>query len=227
MENRTAAPRHDGTSVWSEVLWSSRDLEWVDLGDMRDIVRERGNIPGSEMVLLVGRMGERSIIEAYVDIWIWVVKGVLRAEVVCSVSVSVDSRHHGVVGGHEGVVAVVAESGHRGDSQRRPVPILVVVVFSERFMRGLPRLSQVKSGRAPVSSSSKITSIPFLFLPRHFLIAFLVPHPYPHCRHLARPRRPLCVVWVVQNAGESRLCHPQNGWKRRWKRRYITPRFSA
>jgi len=144
VENRTAAPRHDGTSVWSEVLWSSRDLEWVDLGDMRDIVRERGNIPGSEMVLLVGRMGEGSIVEAYVDIWIWVVKGVLRAEVVCSVSVSVDSRHHGVVGGHEGVVGVVAESGHRGDSQRRPVPILVVVVFSERFMRGLPRLSQVK-----------------------------------------------------------------------------------
>lgn len=76
------------------------------------------------------------IVEAYVEIRIWVVKGVLRAEVVCSVSV--DSRHHGVVGGHEGVVGVVAEgvmrwSGYTGDSQRRPIPILVVAAFLRTF----------------------------------------------------------------------------------------------
>lgn len=98
VENRTAASSHDRTSILRDVLWSSRNLEWIDLGD---IVRERGNIPWSEVVLLVGGMEDRGIVEAYVDIW--VVKGVLRAEVVCSVSV--DSGHHGVVGGHEGVVA--------------------------------------------------------------------------------------------------------------------------
>jgi len=75
------------------------------------------------MVLQVGGMVDRRIVEAYVDFWTWVVKGVLRAEVVRSVSVSVDSRHHGVVGGHEGVVGVGAEPGHTGDSQRRPVLI--------------------------------------------------------------------------------------------------------
>lgn len=130
MENRTPASRHDGTSVRRDVLWGRRNLERVDLGD---IVRERGNIPGSEMVLLVCRM---DIVEAYVEIRIWVVKGVLRAEVVCSVSV--DSRHDGVVGGHEGVVGVVAEgvmrwSGYTGDSQRRPIPILVVAAFLRTF----------------------------------------------------------------------------------------------
>jgi hypothetical protein len=98
VENRAAASCHDRTSVWRDVLWSSRNLEWIDLGD---IVWEGGNIPGSEMMLLVGGMEDRGIVEAYVDIW--VVKGVLRAEVVCSVSV--DSGHHGVVGGHERVVA--------------------------------------------------------------------------------------------------------------------------
>lgn len=77
---------------------SSRNLEWIDLGD---VVREGGDIPGSEVLPTVGGMEERSIVEVYVDIW--VVKGVLRAEVVCSVSV--DSGHHGVVGGHERVVA--------------------------------------------------------------------------------------------------------------------------
>lgn len=130
MENRTPASRHDGTSVRRDVLWGRWNLERVDLGD---IVRERGNIPGSEMVLLVCRM---DIVEAYVEIRIWVVKGVLRAEVVCSVSV--DSRHDGVVGGHEGVVGVVAEgvmrwSGYTGDSQRRPIPILVVAAFLRTF----------------------------------------------------------------------------------------------
>ncbi len=118
-KNRTAASSHDRTSIWSDILWSSRNLEWIDLGDI--VVRERGNIPGSEMVLLVGGVEDRGIVEAYVDIG--VVKGVLRAEVVCSVSV--DSGHHGVVGRHEGVVAegVMRWSGYTGDSQRRPVPI--------------------------------------------------------------------------------------------------------
>ena len=65
-------------------------------------MRERGDIPGSEVVLLVGGIEDRAIVEVYVDIR--VVKGVLRAEVVCSVSV--ESGHNAcVVVGREGVVA--------------------------------------------------------------------------------------------------------------------------
>ena len=220
-KNRTAASSHDRTSIWSDILWSSRNLEWIDLGDI--VVRERGNIPGSEMVLLVGGVEDRGIVEAYVDIW--VVKGVLRAEVVCSVSV--DSGHHGVVGRHEGVVA---EGSQETASVVLSQSILVVAAFLETFYdggcpgqgKGIVRVRRQCHPCHPTQ--------PHLRSQSHSSLPFPIPIPVPSSspsHHLTRPRRPRGGFLPCANAGESlsfsRLCHPQNGWKRHC----IIPRFSA